>query len=91
MKIAVLRHLAIAAGVAALLGTTAMAEEPVRGGTLITTLAQTPRHLNPAVQSGIVTGAPARNFLRRRCVMTRIGRRSLTLPKAGHGPMTGCR
>lgn len=38
MKIAVLRHLAIAAGVAALLGTTAMAEEPVRGGTLITTL-----------------------------------------------------
>lgn len=58
MKIAVLRHLAIAAGVAALLGTTAIAEEPVRGGTLITTLPQTPRHLNPAVQSGIVTGAP---------------------------------
>lgn len=32
--------------------------EPVRGGTLVMGLAQTPRHLNPAVQSGIVTGAP---------------------------------
>ena len=36
----------------------ALGQEPVRGGTLITTLPQTPRHLNPAVQSGIVTGAP---------------------------------
>ena len=33
-------------------------DEPVQGGTLVTTLTQTPRHLNPAVQSGIVTGAP---------------------------------
>jgi len=36
----------------------AQAEEPVRGGTLIHTLYDTPRHLNPAVQSGIATGAP---------------------------------
>ncbi|MCX7567428.1 ABC transporter substrate-binding protein [Sulfitobacter sp. F26169L] len=36
----------------------AQAEEPVRGGTLIHSLPQNPRHLNPAVQSGIATGAP---------------------------------
>ena len=36
----------------------ASAEDPVRGGTLVMGLNQTPRHLNPAVQSGIVTGAP---------------------------------
>nr|WP_281494039.1 ABC transporter substrate-binding protein [Jannaschia sp. S6380] len=36
----------------------AFAQDPVPGGTLITTLNNTPRHLNPAVQSGIVTGAP---------------------------------
>ena len=33
-------------------------QEPVRGGTMVMGLAQTPRHLNPAVQSGVVTGAP---------------------------------
>ena len=31
---------------------------PNKGGTLVTWLGQTPRHLNPAVQSGVVTGAP---------------------------------
>lgn len=36
----------------------AQAEEPVRGGTLIHGMYDTPRHLNPAVQSGIATGAP---------------------------------
>ena len=34
------------------------ADESKRGGTLRAALAQTPRHLNPAVQSGIVTGFP---------------------------------
>ena len=34
------------------------AEEPVRGGTLIQAVQGTPRHLNPAVQSGIATGQP---------------------------------
>ncbi len=34
------------------------AQEPVRGGTLITVLGSNPRNLNPAVQSGIVTGYP---------------------------------
>jgi peptide/nickel transport system substrate-binding protein len=49
------------AGAAMLSATGALAdahETPRTGGTLVTTLAQTPRHLNPAVQSGIVTGAP---------------------------------
>ena len=33
------------------------ADTPKSGGTLIMTLGATPRHLNPAVQSGITTGA----------------------------------
>ncbi|GIT54625.1 MAG: hypothetical protein Ct9H300mP16_17850 [Pseudomonadota bacterium] len=33
-------------------------DTPKSGGTLIMTLGATPRHLNPAVQSGITTGAP---------------------------------
>ena len=36
----------------------AVAEEPTKGGTLIMAIATTPRHLNPAVQSGIATGQP---------------------------------
>jgi len=34
------------------------AEEPKKGGTLVMALQQTPRHLNPAVQSGTATGQP---------------------------------
>lgn len=33
-------------------------DEPKRGGTLVQTIQATPRHLNPAVQSGIATGEP---------------------------------
>ena len=36
----------------------AVAEEPVRGGTLVTVLGSNVRNLNSAVQSGIVTGFP---------------------------------
>lgn len=36
----------------------ALADDPVRGGTLITVLGSNPRTLNGAVQSGIVTGYP---------------------------------
>ncbi len=36
----------------------ATAQEPTRGGTLVTVLGSNPRNLNPAVQSGIVTGFP---------------------------------
>lgn len=51
--------LAAATILAAAVASTALAaDEPKKGGTLIFTLQQTPRHLNPAVQSGIVTGGP---------------------------------
>lgn len=41
----------------AMMATGALAEDaPKRGGTLVTSLGSTPRVLNPAVQSGIVTG-----------------------------------
>ncbi len=36
----------------------AQAEEPKKGGTLVMAIQQTPRHLNPAVQSGTATGQP---------------------------------
>ena len=36
----------------------AQAQTPKRGGTLIMSVQNTPRHLNPAVQSGIATGEP---------------------------------
>ena len=48
----------LAAALAATLAAPALAEEPRRGGTLVFGMAQTPRHLNPAVQSGIATGGP---------------------------------
>lgn len=38
--------------------TTVQAEEPKRGGKLVMAIGSTPRHLNPAVQSGTATGIP---------------------------------
>ena len=35
-----------------------LAGTPRRGGTLVWSIGSTPRHLNPAVQSGIATGEP---------------------------------
>ena len=35
-----------------------VAGTPKRGGTLVWSIGTTPRHLNPAVQSGIATGEP---------------------------------
>lgn len=34
------------------------AQEPVKGGTLVIGSTQKPRHLNPAVQSGVATAVP---------------------------------
>jgi peptide/nickel transport system substrate-binding protein len=45
------------AALLAVTSTASIADEPVTGGTLVTTLRNTPRNLNPAVQSGIITGA----------------------------------
>jgi len=42
----------------ALSAVSVQAETPKRGGTLVWSIGTTPRHLNPAVQSGIATGAP---------------------------------
>lgn len=42
----------------AFFATAAQAEEPKSGGTLVMAIQQTPRHLNPAVQSGTATGIP---------------------------------
>jgi len=52
------KTLATSVATAALFATSAMAEEPKRGGTLTMALQQNPRHLNPAVQSGTATGQP---------------------------------
>ena len=52
------KHFMAATAAAALLATSAMAEEPKRGGTLVTVINSTPRVLNPAVQSGVATGFP---------------------------------
>ena len=49
---------ALGAIVLALTGVTVQADSPKAGGTLIMSIGTTPRHLNPAVQSGIATGAP---------------------------------
>ena len=54
----VLKSLLAATAVAALVASGAKAQEPKRGGTLTMALQQTPRHLNPAVQSGTATGQP---------------------------------
>ena len=55
-------HVAMTAavGVGIIAGATATshAETPKRGGTLVLGTHQTPRHLNPAVQSGIATAMP---------------------------------
>lgn len=58
-----IKGLALATALASVATTSAItgaiaADEPKKGGTLISVLFQTPRHLNPAVQSGVVTGAP---------------------------------
>ncbi|MEO0864613.1 MAG: ABC transporter substrate-binding protein, partial [Pseudomonadota bacterium] len=50
---------ASAAMAAILAGGQVAAEEPVRGGTLVSVMGSNPRSLNGAVQSGIVTGYPA--------------------------------
>ncbi len=52
------KGLVTATALVSVLATSAMADEPKRGGTLISVLGTNVRNLNPAVQSGIVTGYP---------------------------------
>ncbi|MCB1450999.1 MAG: ABC transporter substrate-binding protein, partial [Nitratireductor sp.] len=47
-----------AIGITSSLPIPAFAEEITKGGTLVIASSQVPRHLNPAVQSGIATAVP---------------------------------
>ena len=47
-----------ATAIATVLAGTAVADEPKKGGTLVAALGSNVRNLNPAVQSGVVTGQP---------------------------------
>ena len=60
MRVKIIKPLALALISVLSIGTTAItvADTPTQGGTLVMALQQTPRHLNPAVQSGIATGVP---------------------------------
>ena len=53
-----IKNLATATALLTVLYGPTMAEEPKKGGTLTMAIQQTPRHLNPAVQSGTATGQP---------------------------------
>ncbi len=54
----IFKGLFTATALASMLATGAVADEPKKGGTLITVLGSNVRNLNSAVQSGIVTGFP---------------------------------
>jgi peptide/nickel transport system substrate-binding protein len=54
----IIGRIAIAVTAGLFLATNVQADTPKRGGTLIWAIQGTPRHLNPAVQSGIATGQP---------------------------------
>ena len=53
-----MKNLLLAAAATTMLATSSIAEEAKRGGTLVAALGTNVRNLNPAVQSGIVTGFP---------------------------------
>ena len=54
----IIKRLAVATALASALCGVSTAQEPKKGGTLTMAIQQTPRHLNPAVQSGTATGQP---------------------------------
>ena len=74
-----LLSISVAAAISALaFQVTAIADEGAKkGGTLLMAIQNTPRHLNPAVQSGIATGEPGTQLLLHHCVMMRTGHHSL--------------
>ena len=53
-----INKLAVATALVSVLCGVSTAQEPKKGGTLTMAIQQTPRHLNPAVQSGTATGQP---------------------------------
>ena len=54
----IVKTLFAATAAAAIVASSALADDPKSGGTLTMAIQQTPRHLNPAVQSGTATGQP---------------------------------
>ncbi|MDB4558823.1 ABC transporter substrate-binding protein [Amylibacter sp.] len=54
----IFKGLMTATALASMVATSAQADEPKKGGTLVTVLGSNVRNLNSAVQSGIVTGFP---------------------------------
>ena len=54
----IIKNVAAATAVLTVISGFATAQEPKKGGTLTMAIQQTPRHLNPAVQSGTATGQP---------------------------------
>ena len=54
----IFKGLMTATALASMVATAAHADEPKKGGTLVTVLGSNVRNLNSAVQSGIVTGFP---------------------------------
>lgn len=53
-----IKNVAAATALLTVISGVATAQEPKKGGTLTMAIQQTPRHLNPAVQSGTATGQP---------------------------------
>ena len=54
----IFKGMLMATALASMVATGSVADEPKKGGTLITVLGSNVRNLNSAVQSGIVTGFP---------------------------------
>jgi len=52
------KTLVAATAMATVFANPGLAEDAKKGGTLTMSIPQTPRHLNPAVQSGTATGVP---------------------------------
>ena len=83
MKNLIKNLLAATAAVSIVASAAIAGDTPKRGGTLIAALGNTPRVLNPAVQSGIVTGFQAHNYLRHLYGMMKIGRHNHIWQKVG--------
>ena len=92
----------VAAGLFAsgLMAPVAVADSPKKGGTLVWAIQGTPRHLNPAVQSGIATGQPIRvraafkptsSILTPVETITRTGEAADIATKGRHDPCVGIR
>ena len=80
----ILKSMLTATAAVAVLASGAIAEDaPRKGGTLITVMATNVRNLNPAVQSGIVTGYPGAQLFAAPYATMKTGRPALSRQKLG--------